>query len=73
MSPVVQYFAIFQVQGAVLVASLFQVAVGLSGVIGFVLQFIGPLCIAPTLCLIGLSLVEPAGNFCETQWLIAIL
>jgi len=39
-----------------MVASLFQVAIGFTGLIGFLLRFIGPLTIAPTITLVGVAL-----------------
>ena len=62
-----------QVQGAIIVASLFQVVIGLSGVIGILLRYIGPLAICPTIALIGLSLFEAAANFCSKQWGVAMM
>lgn len=43
-----------------MVSSLFQVLVGFSGLMGFLMRFIGPVSIAPTIILIGLSLFEVA-------------
>lgn len=39
-----------------MVGSLFQIFIGLTGLIGFLLRFIGPLAIAPTITLVGLAL-----------------
>ena len=39
-----------------MVASLFQVAIGFTGLIGILLRFIGPLTIAPTITLVGVAL-----------------
>lgn len=55
-----------------MVASVFQVIVGFSGIMGFVLRFIGPLAIAPTIALIGLSLFVEAANQASEQWWIAL-
>lgn len=55
-----------------MVASLFQVIVGFSGIMGLVLRFIGPLAIAPTIALIGLSLFVEAARMASAQWWIAI-
>ena len=63
----------FQVQGAIILAALLQVAVGISGILGPMLRFIGPLTIAPTITLIGLSLFEAAPAFCSKHWGIALL
>ncbi|XP_036373532.1 solute carrier family 23 member 2 [Megalops cyprinoides] len=62
-----------EIQGAILVASLLQLLLGLSGLVGLVLKFIGPLAIAPTINLIGLSLFIEAGKKCGAHWGIAAL
>lgn len=58
----------FQLQGSIIVGSLFQVFVGFSGLIGLFMRFIGPLTIAPTIALIGLSLFDSAGNSAGNHW-----
>ncbi|CAH1789115.1 unnamed protein product [Owenia fusiformis] len=60
------------IQGSIMVASLLQIFIGFSGIIGLMLQFIGPLTIAPTIALIGISLFESGYNFASKQWWIAI-
>ena len=45
-----------------MVSSLFQIVIGFTGLIGFLLRFIGPLTIAPTLTLIGVSLFRVAAD-----------
>ncbi|XP_077122894.1 solute carrier family 23 member 1-like isoform X2 [Ranitomeya variabilis] len=62
-----------EVQGAIMVASCFQILVGFSGLIGFLMRFIGPLTIAPTITLIALPLFESAGNDAGTHWGISIM
>ncbi|XP_053318289.1 solute carrier family 23 member 1-like isoform X2 [Spea bombifrons] len=62
-----------EVQGAVMVASCFQIFVGFSGLIGFLMRFIGPLTIAPTITLIGLPLFESAGRDAGTHWGISAM
>ncbi|XP_068169055.1 solute carrier family 23 member 2 [Antennarius striatus] len=62
-----------EIQGAILVASFLQVVLGLSGLVGFVLRYIGPLTIAPTISLIGLSLFIEAGRKSGSQWGVAAL
>ncbi len=44
------------VQGAVIAGSLVEMGVGFSGLVGPLLRFVGPVTIAPTIALIGLSL-----------------
>ena len=63
----------FQIQGAIMVASVVQVVIGLTGIMGFMLRFIGPLAITPTVALIGLALFQEAGKFASQQWWIALV
>ncbi|XP_051975910.1 solute carrier family 23 member 2 isoform X2 [Xyrauchen texanus] len=62
-----------EIQGAILVASILQLVLGLSGLVGLVLKFIGPLAIAPTINLIGLSLFIQSGKKSGAHWGIAAL
>lgn len=73
LSWIVIFFFPPQIQGAILVSSLLQLVLGFSGLVGLVLRFIGPLAIAPTINLIGLSLFIEAGKKCGTHWGIAAL
>uniref|UniRef100_A0A671PMY1 Si:dkey-106n21.1 n=1 Tax=Sinocyclocheilus anshuiensis TaxID=1608454 RepID=A0A671PMY1_9TELE len=61
------------IQGAILMASMLQLVLGLSGLVGLALRFIGPLAIAPTISLIGLSLFIQAGQKSGAHWGIAAL
>ncbi|XP_056261368.1 solute carrier family 23 member 1-like [Seriola aureovittata] len=60
-------------QGSIMVASLLQILLGFSGLIGFLMRFIGPLTIAPTVSLIGLSLYDAAGTKAGSHWGIAAM
>uniref|UniRef100_A0A3P8TFB7 Solute carrier family 23 member 2 n=1 Tax=Amphiprion percula TaxID=161767 RepID=A0A3P8TFB7_AMPPE len=60
-------------QGSIMVASVLQVLVGFSGLIGFLMRFIGPLTIAPTVSLVGLSLYDSAGEKAGSHWAISVL
>ncbi|KAM3926594.1 solute carrier family 23 member 1-like [Leptodactylus fuscus] len=62
-----------EVQGAIMIASCFQILVGFSGLIGFLMRFIGPLTIAPTITLIALPLFHSAGNDAGTHWGISAM
>ncbi|XP_019400699.1 PREDICTED: solute carrier family 23 member 1-like [Crocodylus porosus] len=62
-----------EVQGAIMVASCFQILVGFSGLIGFLMRFIGPLTIAPTITLVALPLFESAGQEAGEHWGIAVM
>jgi len=45
-----------------LLSSLFQIVIGFTGLIGFLLRFIGPLAIAPTITLVGVALFPVAAD-----------
>lgn len=62
-----------EVQGAIMVASCFQILVGFSGIIGFLMRFIGPLTIAPTITLVALPLFDSAGDKAGQHWGIAFM
>lgn len=56
-------------------SSLFQMAIGFTGLMGFLLRFIGPLTVAPTITLVGLALFEVAAEqagegMVEPSWII---
>jgi len=55
-----------------MVASVFQVVIGYSGLMGAVLRFIGPLAVTPTVSLIGLALFPEAAELASKQWYIAV-
>ncbi|XP_048244617.1 solute carrier family 23 member 2-like [Haliotis rufescens] len=62
-----------EIQGNLILASLTQVVLGCTGLIGFLLRFIGPLTIAPTISLIGLSLTVVVNDFSKSHWGVAFL
>ncbi|XP_053399264.1 solute carrier family 23 member 2-like isoform X2 [Mercenaria mercenaria] len=62
-----------EIQGALIVASLFQMVIGFTGVMGFVLRYIGPLVITPTVTLVGLSLFRTGVEMASQQWWIALM
>ncbi|NXP14123.1 S23A1 protein, partial [Thinocorus orbignyianus] len=62
-----------ELQGAIIVASCFQIFVGFSGLIGILMRFIGPLTIAPTITLVALPLFDSAGDDAGQHWGIAFV
>lgn len=52
-----------QIQGGIIAASILQILLGLTGIVGLVCQYIRPITFAITISSIGLSLVKPAGDF----------
>jgi len=62
-----------ELQGAIILASLVEVVLGVTGLVGVILRYIGPLTIAPVITMVALSLVPEASKYCQHNWLIAFL
>lgn len=62
-----------EIQGAIIVSSLAEVLVGLCGLPGLMLRYIGPLTITPTVSLIGLSVFSTAGDRAGSHWGLSAL
>ena len=60
-------------QGAIAVASVAEVVLAATGVVGYLMKFVGPLTIMPTISLIGLDLFTTAANNAAGQWGIALM
>ncbi|XP_033016691.1 solute carrier family 23 member 3 isoform X2 [Lacerta agilis] len=62
-----------EVSGAVLISALVQVALGMSGACGWITHRCGPMVLAPSLSVIGLSAYRPAALLCSENWGVALL
>lgn len=51
-----------------MVSSLVEVMIGLTGLPGALLSYIGPLTVTPTVSLIGLSVFQAAGDRAGSHW-----
>ena len=56
------------VQGAIIAGAIFEIIIGVSGLVGKILRFIGPITIAPTIALIGLSLFKFGAPTAGAHW-----
>ncbi|XP_039257710.2 solute carrier family 23 member 2-like [Styela clava] len=61
-----------EIQGALAVAAVLEILLAMTGVVGFLMRFIGPLTVAPSITLIGLSLLDISGYWASGQWGITI-
>jgi xanthine/uracil permease len=52
-----------------MVSSLFQILIGFTGLVGVLLRFIGPITVAPTLALVGLSLFGVCSDYAGKLYL----
>ncbi|XP_072486548.1 solute carrier family 23 member 1 isoform X2 [Notamacropus eugenii] len=57
-----------EIQGAIMVSSTVEVIIGLLGLPGALLSYIGPLTVTPTVSLIGLSVFQAAGDRAGAHW-----
>ena len=55
-----------------MVASIVEIIIGLTGLVGMMLRYIGPLAIAPGISLEALSLFDAAAEFSARNWYIAL-
>lgn len=56
------------VQGAIIAGALAEIVIGYTGLVGRLLRFIGPVTIAPTIALIGLSLFKFGAPIAGQHW-----
>ena len=54
-------------------AAVGEMLLGISGIIGVLMRFIGPLTIAPTVSLVGIALYPPISEACQHHWGIAVM
>ncbi len=67
------FFPLVQLSGSLALASLVQVLLGGTGLLGLLMRYIGPLTVVPTILLIGLSMFSPIVAMCQHQWGVAFL
>ncbi|KAG8184544.1 hypothetical protein JTE90_012633 [Oedothorax gibbosus] len=61
-----------EIQGAIIGAAVVETVIGLTGMIGFLLNWITPLAIVPTISLVGLSLFAEAAHSASGHWGISL-
>ncbi|KAM7373797.1 hypothetical protein PAMP_006500 [Pampus punctatissimus] len=62
-----------EIQGAIIVSSVVELVIGLFGLPGLLLEYIGPLTITPTVSLIGLSVFTTAADRAGSHWGLSAL
>ncbi|KAK7093749.1 solute carrier family 23 member 1-like [Littorina saxatilis] len=62
-----------QSSGSLMAGGLFHMLIGLTGLVGFITRFIGPVTIVPAIVLIGLFIYKVAVRFAQTHWGVAAL
>ena len=62
-----------QVSAAVMFASLFEIVLGYTGLMGYVKRAISPLTIAPTIAMIGLALYSIGAPWMAGNWVVSLI
>jgi len=62
-----------QVSAAVMFASLFEIILGYTGLMGYVKRWISPLTIAPTIAMIGLALYGIGAPWMAGNWVVSLV
>lgn len=62
-----------ELAAAVMVASVVEIVLGYSGVLGRIKNIIGPIVIGPTIAMIGLALFSIGAPWMATNWLISLI
>lgn len=63
----------FQLQGSLMIAGALHTLVGVTGVVGFLLRFVGPVTVVPALTIMALYVYSATVRFARAQWGIAIM
>nr|KAG5714187.1 hypothetical protein BaRGS_018404 [Batillaria attramentaria] len=61
-----------QLSGSLMAGGVLHCLIGLTGLVGFIMRFVGPITIVPAIVLIGLFVYKVAVRFSETFWGIAV-
>ena len=56
------------IQGAIIAGAIFEIIIGMSGMVGKLLRYVGPITIAPTIALIGLCLFKFGAPNAGAHW-----
>nr|KAG5714189.1 hypothetical protein BaRGS_018406 [Batillaria attramentaria] len=62
-----------QLSGSLMAGGVLHFLIGITGLVGFIMRFVGPITIVPAIVLIGLFVYRVAVKFAETFWGIAVL
>jgi len=61
------------VAAAIMIASIFEIVLGYTGIIGRVQKYIGPITIGPTIALIGLALFGIGAPWMAGNWIVSLI
>ncbi|MBT8364160.1 MAG: xanthine permease, partial [Deltaproteobacteria bacterium] len=61
------------VAGAIMIASVFEIVLGYTGIMGHVRKIISPIVIGPTIAMIGLALYGIGAPWMASNWIISLI
>ena len=59
--------------GPLILCGALHCIIGLTGLVGFFMRFIGPVTIVPTILLVGIYLVKPVMKYAGSHWGISAM
>jgi uracil-xanthine permease len=62
-----------EVAGAIMIASVFEIVLGYTGIMGHVKKIISPIVIGPTIAMIGLALFSIGAPWMASNWIISLI
>ncbi|XP_060080557.1 solute carrier family 23 member 1-like [Ylistrum balloti] len=62
-----------QMMGSLMIAGSIHSVIGLTGLVGVLLRFVGPITVAPTVLLVGLWMAKIVANLISIQWGIGVM
>ncbi|UCG07337.1 MAG: purine/pyrimidine permease [Desulfobacterales bacterium] len=62
-----------EVAGAIMIASVFEIVLGYTGIMGQVRKLISPITIGPTIAMIGLALFSIGAPWMASNWIISLI
>ena len=62
-----------QLSGSLMLGASMHILIGLTGLVGLIMRFVGPITIVPAIVLIGLFMYKVAVRFAECHWGVAAL
>ncbi|XP_055889524.1 solute carrier family 23 member 1-like [Biomphalaria glabrata] len=64
---------ILKLSGSLMIAGFLHTLIGLTGFVGVIIRYVGPVTVVPTVILVGLEIKTVAVKFSETNWTVAII
>ena len=62
-----------EISGAIMIASIVEIILGYTGIIGHIRKIISPIVIGPTIAMIGLALFSIGAPWMATNWIISLI